>query len=311
MLLYLTYWFPNAYRARVNAALVLAIPAANVIGAPLGSSLLELHGFLGLAGWRWMFVLEGVPSIVLGFVVLWRLTDRPGKATWLSPAQRTWLESTLASERQSVEAGHSPIGLWRGLTDPRVLALCVVYFAFGSTSYGMSYFLPQFIKAWGLSNLATGWTVAIPEGLGIIGLLVWSHWSDRVGNRRFSLVLALLIAGTGLFAMGYYGRSPWSLIAVSMVSVGYGAARPMFWTLPPAFLSRSAMAGAIALISCFANFGGIMGPAAIGWAKTATNDFAGGLYFIAASTFVAAAIIAFVIKPALSDNLTLRRAEAG
>ncbi|HBK07181.1 MAG TPA: MFS transporter [Acetobacteraceae bacterium] len=308
MLLYLTYWFPNAYRARVNAALVLALPAANVIGAPLGSSLLELHGFLGLAGWRWMFVLEGIPSVILGFVVLRRLTDRPAKADWLSPAQRAWLETTLANERALVESAHSPMGLWRGLTDPRVLALCVVYFAFGSTSYGMSYFLPQFIKVWGMSNLATGWTVAVPEGLGIIGLLVWSYWSDRVGNRRFSLIIALLIAGFGLWGMGYYGSSPWSLIAVSMVSIGYGAARPMFWTLPPAFLSRSAMAGAIALISCFANFGGIVGPVAIGWAKTATNSFAGGLYFIAAATFLAAAIIAFVIKPALSDTGAMRTA---
>ena len=302
MLLYLTYWFPNAYRARVNGALVLAIPAANVIGGPLGSSLLELHGFLSLSGWRWTFILEGLPSIILGFVVLRRLTDRPSKATWLNPEQREWLDATLARERAAVESAHSPLSFWRGLIDPRVLALCLVYFAFGSTSYGMSYFLPQFIKVWGLSNLATGWTVAVPESLGIISLLVWSYWSDRIGNRRLSLTAALLIATIGLAGMGFYGTSAWSLIAVSMVSIGYGAARPMFWTLPPAFLSRSAIAGAIALISCFANLGGIAGPVAIGWAKTATNSFAGGLYFLAVCTFVAAMIILLVIKPALSDR---------
>jgi ACS family tartrate transporter-like MFS transporter len=299
MLLYLTYWFPSAYRARVNAALVLAIPASTVIGAPLGSSLLELNGLLGLSGWRWMFILEGLPSVILGLVVLRRLTDHPANATWLRADQRQWLESTLTRERAAVESAHSRLSLWRGLVDPRVLALCLVYFAFGSTSYGMAYFLPQFIKQWGLSNLATGWTVAGPETLGIIGLLVWSYYSDRVGNRRASLTIALLIAAAGLTGMALYGGSAWSLIAVCMVTVGYSAARPMFWALPPAFLSRTAMAGAIALISCFANVGGIIAPLAIGWAKTATGSFAGGLYFIAAATLMAAMIILFLIGPAV------------
>jgi MFS transporter, ACS family, tartrate transporter len=301
MLLYLTYWFPSAYRARVNAALVLAIPASGLVGGPLGSSLLELNGFLGLTGWRWMFILEGVPSIILGLVVLRRLTDHPAQAAWLRGDQRQWLEATLARERAAVEVIHSRLSLWRGLVDPRVLALCMMYFAFGSTSYGMAYFLPQFIKQWGMSNLATGWTVAGPEALGIIGLLVWSAYSDRVGNRRASLTIALLIAAAGLTGMGLYGSSPWSLIAVSMVTVGYGAARPMFWALPPAFLSRTAMAGAIALISCFANVGGIIAPLAIGWAKNRTGSFAGGLYFIAAATLMAAMIILFAIGPAVVE----------
>lgn len=303
MLLYLTYWFPSAYRARVNAALVLAIPASSAIGAPLASSLLELHGLWGLAGWRWMFILEGLPTVILGFVVLRRLTDRPSNATWLNPRQREWLETTLTRERALVEVTHARLSLWRGLVDPRVFALCLVYFAFGTTAYGMSYFLPQFIKAWGMSNLATGWTVALPETLGIIGLLIWSYWSDRVGNRRMSLTVALLVAAAGLVGMGLYGSSPWSLIAVSLVSIGYSSARPMFWALPPAFLSRTAMAGAIALISCFANFGGIVGPIAIGWAKTATNSFAGGLYFIAGCTVLAAMIVLFAIGPAIAQPL--------
>lgn len=293
MLLYLTYWFPSAYRARVNAALVLAIPVSSALGAPLASSLLELHGVLGLAGWQWMFILEGLPSVILGFVVLRRLTDRPSSATWLTPTQRAWLETTLTQEREAVEVAHTRLSLWRGLVDPRVLTLCAVYFAFGTTTYGMSYFLPQFIKAWGSSNFATGWTVAVPEIIGIAGMLIWGYWSDRVNDRRWNLAAALLVATTGLVGMALYGTSPWSLIAVSLVSVGLGSARPMFWTLPPVFLSRTAMAGAIALISCFANFGGIIGPVAIGWAKTATNSFAGGLYFISACTFMAAMIVLF------------------
>jgi ACS family tartrate transporter-like MFS transporter len=296
LLLYLTYWFPKAYRARVNAALVLAIPVSNALGAPLASSLMELHGFLGFAGWKWMFVLEGLPSVILGCFVLRFLTEHPVNATWLDPRQRAWLQDTLARERAAVEAQHSRLGLWQALSDRRVLALCLVYFSMGTTTYGLGYFLPQFIKAWGLSNLATGWTVAVPETIGIIAMLVWGYWSDRVGNRRRSLSIALMIGAVGLACMGIFGASPLSLIAVAVVSIGFSAARPMFWTLPPTFLSGRAIAGSIALISCFANFGGIVGPVAIGWAKTTTNSFAGGLYLVAFIAFSASLIVLFGLK---------------
>ena len=296
LLLYLTFWFPKAYRARVNAALVLAIPVSNALGAPLAASLMELHGLLGFAGWKWMFVLEGLPSIILGCFVLRYLTEHPVNATWLDPRQRTWLQDTLARERAEVEQQHSRLGLWQALTDRRVLALCLVYFSMGTTSYGLGYFLPQIIKAWGLSNLATGWTIAVPETIGIIAMLIWGSWSDRVGNRRRSLSLALMIGATGLACMGIFGASPWSLIAVAAVSIGFSSARPMFWTLPPTFLSGRAIAGSIALISCFANFGGIVGPVAIGWAKSATNSFAGGLYLVAFIAFTASLIVLFGLK---------------
>lgn len=296
LLLYLNYWFPKAYRARVNAALVLAIPVSNALGAPLASSLMELHGLLGFAGWKWMFVLEGLPTVILGCFVLRFLTEHPVNATWLDPRQRAWLQDTLARERVAVEQEHSRLGLWQALTDRRVLALSLVYFSMGTTSYGLGYFLPQFIKAWGLSNLATGFTVAVPETIGIIAMLFWGYRSDRVGNRRRSLSSALMIGAVGLACMGIFGASPWSLIAVAAVSIGFSSARPMFWTLPPTFLSGRAIAGSIALISCFANFGGIVGPVAIGWAKTATNSFAGGLYLVAFVAFTASMIVLFGLK---------------
>jgi ACS family tartrate transporter-like MFS transporter len=301
LLLYLTYWFPKAYRARVNAALVLAIPVSNALGAPLAASLMELHGLLGFAGWKWMFVLEGVPSIILGCFVLRYLTDHPVNATWLDPRQRAWLQDTLAQERKAVEQQHARLGLWQALTDRRVLALCLVYFSMGTTAYGLGYFPPQIIKAWGLSNLATGWTVAVPETIGIIAMLIWGSWSDRVGSRRRSLSIALMIGAVGLACMGFFATSPWSLIAVAAVSIGFSSARPMFWTLPPTFLSGRAIAGSIALISCFANFGGIVGPVAIGWAKTATNSFAGGLYLVAFIAFTASMIVLFGLKSVARD----------
>ena len=291
MLLYLTYWFPSGYRARVNAALVLAIPASGALGAPIATSLLELNGAFGLAGWKWMFLLEGIPTVLLGFAVLRLLTDRPANARWLSEAGRTWLESTLQRERASVEAVHSRLSVLSGLTDPRVLLLCCAYFAFGTISYSMGYFLPLIVKGWGISNFAVGWVVAIPSLVGIAAMLIGSHFADRIEDKRLGLSALMLLCAVGWTGMGLYATTAWALFAVALVEIGIGIARPMFWTVPPLFLSRAAMAGAIALISCFANFGGIVGPIMIGWLKTRTNSFSGGLYFVACCAFVASIVI--------------------
>jgi ACS family tartrate transporter-like MFS transporter len=291
MLLYLTYWFPRAYRARVNAALVLAIPASGALGAPVATSLLELNGTLGLAGWKWMFVLEGVPTVMLGFVVLRLLTEMPAHATWLAPENRVWLEATMQRERASVEALHSQLSVWRGLVDPRVLLLCFTYFAFGTISYSMGYFLPLIVKGWGVSNFAVGWIVAVPSVVGIFAMITGSYFADRVEDKRPFLSALLIVCAVGWIGMGLYATSPWALIAVTLVEIGIGIARPMFWTMPPLFLSGGAMAGAIALISVFANFGGIVGPVVIGWLKITTNSFSGGLYYVACCAFISAIVI--------------------
>jgi MFS transporter, ACS family, tartrate transporter len=290
MLLYLTYWFPSAYRARVNAALVLAIPCSGAIGAPIATSLLQLDGLLGLQGWKWMFLLEGVPTVIVGFFVLRYLTDRPAKADWLRPECRAWLEATLERERSAVEAVHSRLSIWRGLVDPRVLALCFAYFAFGTVSYSLGYFLPLIVKGWGVSNFLVGWVIAIPEVIGIVAMITGSWAADHIADKRWSLIGLMLLCTAGWAGMGFFATSMIALIFVAVTEIGIGIARPMFWTVPPMFLSRAAMAGAIALISCFANFGGIFGPVVIGWLKTTTGSFSGGLYYVAAVTVVAAII---------------------
>jgi MFS transporter, ACS family, tartrate transporter len=305
MLLYLTYWFPRAYRARVNAALVLAIPASGAFGGPVATSLLELNGVFGLAGWKWMFLLEGIPTVLLGFAVLRLLTDRPANATWLPPENREWLEATMQRERASVEALHSQLSVWRGLVDPRVLLLCLTYFGYGSISYSMGYFLPLIVKGWGMSNFAVGWVVAVPSVVGIFAMITGSYFADRVEDKRPMLSVLLIVCAAGWIGMGLYATSAWALIAVALVEIGIGIARPMFWTVPPMFLSRAAMAGAIALISVFANFGGIFGPVVIGWLKTTTNSFSGGLYYVAGCAFVSAvAIIVLRTAPRTARVLT-------
>jgi ACS family tartrate transporter-like MFS transporter len=291
MLLYLTYWFPRAYRARVNAALVLAIPASGAIGAPIATSLLELNGYFGLAGWKWMFLLEGIPTVLLGLVVLRLLTDRPANATWLPPANRAWLETIMARERASVEAVHNELSVLRGLVDPRVLLLCFTYFAFGTISYSMGYFLPLIVKGWGVTNFQVGWIVAIPSVVGIIAMISGSYFADRLEDKRPMLSVLMLLCTVGWIGMGVYATSAWALLAVMLVEVGIGIARPMFWTVPPLFLSGAAMAGAIALISVFANFGGSIGPVVIGWLRTTTDSFSGGLYYVAACAFVSAIVV--------------------
>jgi ACS family tartrate transporter-like MFS transporter len=298
MLLYLTYWFPMAWRARVNAALVLAIPAAGAVGGPLASSLLELNGWLGLAGWKWLFLLEGVPTILFGFVVLRLLTDKPENADWLPAENRAWLRATLDEERSRVEAAHSQLSVWRGLVDPRVLLLCCTYFTFGTISYSMGYFLPLIVKGWGMSNFAVGWVIAIPSVVGIIAMMAGSWFADRMDDKRWALSSLLLLCAAAFAVLGFWSTSLWALGAVAMVEIGIGIARPMFWTVPPVFLSRGAMAGAIALISVFANFGGIIGPVVIGWLKTTTNSFSGGLYYVAGCCVVASiAILALRLRP--------------
>jgi len=158
----------------------------------VATSLLELNGALGLAGWKWMFLLEGIPSIVLGCVVLRFLTDRPANATWLRPDQRAWLVTTMAAERASVEALHSQRSVLKSLIDPRVLLLCFTYFAFGTISYSMGYFLPLIVKGWGVSNFAVGWIVAVPSVVGICAMIAGSYFADRIPDKR-PLLCGLLL----------------------------------------------------------------------------------------------------------------------
>jgi ACS family tartrate transporter-like MFS transporter len=296
MILYLTLWFPSAYRARVIAAFMLAIPVTGVIGGPLATGMLELNGTLGLAGWQWMFLLEGIPAVLMGFVVLKFMTDRPSRANWLRPEEKEWLETTLQREREAVENAHSRLSLGQALIDPRVLALSLVYFGIGTATYGVVYFLPQIIKSWGLSNLQTGFVSSIPDIVGTIGMVIWGHFSDRSADRRRNAATALLVCTAGLVGLGLFGASAWSLIAMAMVSVGLNASRPLFWALPSLFLSRTAAAGAIALINALGNLGGIAGPTMLGWVKTTTGSFSDGLYFLGICTFIAAIVVLMSVR---------------
>jgi ACS family tartrate transporter-like MFS transporter len=290
MVLYLTLWFPRAYRASVVAALMVANPLTSVVGGPLTTSLMQIKA-LGFHGWQWAFVLEGVPSVLLGIVVLIFMTNRPAKAHWLKPAQREWLEQTLVRERDEVEAVHGTRSIWHAMIEPRVVVLGVVYFGAAMISYGVGSFLPQIIKGIGISLVQTGFVSAIPAAAGVIGMIVIGLFSYRMNDRRWGCGIALLGSALGVAGIGWLGSTWWVLIPAALSSFCLWASLPLFWSLPPMFLSRRAAAAGIAVISSVGNLGGAFGPTLVGWIRDVTNSFALGLYCVAAIAVVAGILV--------------------
>jgi ACS family tartrate transporter-like MFS transporter len=289
VILYFTYWFPDGYRGRIVAALFLAAPAAIALSNIVSGAILELDGFPGFRGWQWVFLIEAAPAVILSFVVLRMMIDRPSLATWLKPDERQWLEKELDAERARIE-GRSLI---EALTDSRVIALSMIWFLLNTAGYGATFFMPQILKGLGLSNLMTAFASAIPYLVGMIGLVIWGWSTDWSGERRWHLIVASLTFCVGLAAAAALGSSFWGLAAMSVAVVGMYGTRPPFWPLPSTFLSGMAAAGAIALINAIGNLGGYVGPSVVGWIKDSTNSFEMALFFLAACSFAAGAIAFF------------------
>jgi MFS transporter, ACS family, tartrate transporter len=201
MILYFTYWFPPYHRARVIAGFMAAIPVSIGLGAPVSTALLELDGTFGLAGWKWLFLAEAAPAVLLGIAVLFYLTDKPAVATWLEPDERQWLGAVMAEEKRLVDAHHR-VSVWQSLIDPRVLTLGFIHFAQAGVSVSIAVFVAQMIKQLGLTNMQTGWVTAIPFICGTIGILIWGQLSDRMNERRWNLAGACLCMAAGLAAAG-------------------------------------------------------------------------------------------------------------
>src|SRR5258706_3499321 len=197
IIFYLTLWFPAQYRARIVGYFMAAIPLSTVIGAPISGVLLYLHGGLGFAGWQWLFIVEAVPSIILAGVVFFYLTDRPADAAWLAPDERMWLAGRLELEQRQRQAGRD-YSVRQSLVNPRGLGLSLVYFGAVATNFGLSFFLPQIVKGFGLNTLLTTLVSATPYGVGLIGMVWWGRRSDRVVERRFPTAFPLFVAAAGI-----------------------------------------------------------------------------------------------------------------
>jgi D-galactonate transporter len=286
IIFYLTLWFPAVYRARIIGYFMAAIPLSSVIGSPVSGMLLNLDGAAGLAGWQWLFIMEAVPALLLAVVVFFYLTDRPAEARWLTQEERAWLTERLDAEQRLREAAKS-FTVWQALGDTRVLLLACVYFGVVAANYGLSFFLPQIVRDFGLGFTATGFVTAIPYVIGTAGMVWWGRKSDRVRERKEHLGLAALIAGAGIAASTLIADPTGKMIALSCAGFGIFAALPVFWTLPTTFLSGAAAAGGIAIINSIGNLAGFVGPYVMGTIKDSTGRFTIGLLAIAALVILA------------------------
>jgi ACS family tartrate transporter-like MFS transporter len=285
MILYLTYWFPAASRGQFSALFLSAILVANIVGSPISGFILSAAGGVaGLKSWQWLFVLEAVPSLILGVVTLFYLPDRPAKARWLSGEEKKLIHEALA--RDELPA-HS---LRDGLSDYRIWLLCVADVGIITATYGLALWLPQIVKAMGFDDLQTGFVVAVPYAFAIVGMVVWARISDANGERFWHVALPALLAAAGLVAAVMTGSGAWSLLALGVATVGIYAAVAVMWTLPQSVLGGTGAAVSIALVNSVGNLGGFAGPAIAGYLKAATGSYSPAMLVFAAGLAMTAAV---------------------
>jgi MFS transporter, ACS family, tartrate transporter len=292
MVLFFTYWFPDRHRARIVAGFTLALPVAVALGAPISTGLLELNGLFGLAGWKWLYLVEAVPTVVLGVTVLFYLTDRPAAAHWLAAEERTWLSSTIEHENRQIEA-HGVVSVLRSFWDPKVLLLTLNYLGIVTASLGMLIFLPQIVKSLGFTNMQVGWVTMIPYLCGAAAMVFVGWLSDRIGERRWTLFVTCALSCVGLVICGLFVNSYWAVVGMSIAAIGLYGTKGPFWSMPSMFLTGSAAAASIAWINSVGNLGGFFGPSMVGWAKQVTGSYAGGLYALAAFALMSAIVSGF------------------
>lgn len=307
IVLYLTYWFPAERRARAYAQLMTAVAVANVLGAPLSGYIMDaFEGVNGWAGWRWLFVLESVPSAVLGVVVLFLLPDGPVQATWLSHDERQLVLHRLAADaRHATTPSHGLRAVHGGLRsaflNTQVWALAFVYFTMAVALYGVNFWMPTIIQELGLARTAylqIGLLSMIPWGVAGVTMLWWGHHSDATRERRWHVTGALACTAAGLALLAVTGTHvAGSLIALSLVAAGVLSSMSTFWSVPTAFLRGTAAAAGIAWINSIGNLGGHFGPDLIGRVRTATGSSAAAFLALAALAVTGAVVTAIVTRP--------------
>lgn len=291
IILYLSYWFPSNHRSAVTAMFMAAAPAAGLIGSPVSGALMELNGLLGLRGWQWLFLLEGIPALVLGFVTFRFLTDRPAVAGWLTPDERDWLSSAIEQEQTGIKDPRSH-SAWRALADWKVLALSLAYFGTSAGLYTIGFWAPLIVKGLGFSVFNVGLLVAIPNLIAVVGMVLWSRSSDRTGERYWHAAIACLVGAAGMALAARAGSSAFLAIAgLSLTAFGVSAAKPPLWCLPTTFFAGTAAAASIGLINSLGTLGGFAGPYMIGSTNGTSGNFTRGLYLVGGTLIVSAVTI--------------------
>lgn len=297
VLLYLTLWFPRQYRTQVLAVFVLSNPIANAVAAPLSGWMLELHGMWGLDGWQLVFLLQGIPAVLLAFVVFFWLPDRPQDARWLDPTEQRWINDTLAAETVATEQKHGRLRLREVFSNGRLWTLIVLFFGVVFGAYGLGMWLPTIVKSMGdFSNTTTGWLVALPNLCAALVMLPWERAARKQGNIPLQIGITLTITALSLMAAVAAQGTP--ILALAALCVGMSAlfsTTPLFWSLPPMVLTGTAAAAGLAFINSVGNLAGFAGPYAIGWISETTGSAIWGLLLISGLTLLGAAI-AFVLS---------------
>jgi MFS transporter, ACS family, tartrate transporter len=289
---YLTRWFPARERGRAVAAFMTATLAAGVVGGPLSGALLSMHGTGGLAGWQWLFLLEGFPAIVLGFVVLRFMTERPDDATWLTGSERAALTAAVQADHQA--AAHDA-DTRSALLSGRTWLLAIVYFTIPVTLYGIGFFLPQMLKtASGSSDFKVGLLSAIPYAAGAIAMVAAGRHSDRVGERRWHVLVPALVCAAGVAMSTASDGAAWAVFTLSIAMIGLASMFGPFWALATGTLRGVGAAAAIAFINSMGNTGGFVGPYLLGAVNQATHRFTAGLLVIAAMLVVCGSMVLLV-----------------
>ncbi|MGW1444590.1 4-hydroxyphenylacetate permease [Serratia rhizosphaerae] len=298
ILVYLTYWFPAYYRARANALFMIAMPVTMAIGSLVSGYILELDGVLNLKGWQWLFLLEGIPSVLLGVVVWFYLDDTPAKAKWLSAEEKSSLQAMMEADKRQQTAVAAPRqtssrSLWREVFTPIVLMYTLAYFCLTNTLSAINIWTPQILQSFNQnsSNIVIGILAAIPQICTIAGMVWWSKRSDRLQERKRHTALPYLFAAAGWLLASATHHSLIQLLGIIMASVGSFTAMAIFWTTPDRAISLEARAVGIALINATGNIGSAVSPLLIGWLKDLTGSFNSGLYFVAGLLVIGALLV--------------------
>jgi len=291
VILYLTYWFPRAYRARIVAIFMVAIPVSSFLGSPISAALLQVDGVLGLRGWQWMFILEAVPAVLLGLATIFVLPDRPSSARFLSPAERDLVEHALATEAENDTTTTRHASLWAIMSDKYVLAASFIYAGASGASQCLSLWQPQIIKSFGLTNMQTGLLNSIPFGIASVLMIIWGRTSDRSGERIWHTAIPLALLAASLAAsLAAHSLAPTILILCIAVTATYIVKGP-FWALSTEWLSAGSAAAGIAQINAIGNIGGFIGTWLLGVIKDATGSYPLGLLPLAAISAVGCLLV--------------------
>jgi len=295
IILYFTYWFPSHHHARIVSGFLIGLPVAVAVGAPISTALLGLDGLFGLRGWQVMYIAEAIPTLVIGVITFFLLTDRPEQAKFLTAEERNWLVTRIASERRATEAVRT-FTLWQALYNPKVLLLALNYLGIVTASLGMLIFIPQIIKSLGgYSNMTVGWLTMIPYICGAVAMVAWGRISDHMNERRWNLFIACVFSTVGLGIAGMTMGTWWALVGMSIAAMGFYGSKGPFFAMPPMFLSGAGLAAGIAWVNSIGNLGGFFGPWYVGVMKDLTGSYAGGLYGLALLGLVAAIVCALFL----------------